>query len=375
MTIFVQDLAIGGQGLRVAVKDCIDVAGVPTRSGSRALATGGPAAWHARVVQRVLEAGCRVVGKTTMHELAFGVSGINDWAGTPLNPRWPHLIPGGSSSGSAAAVAAGLADFSIGTDTGGSIRIPACCCGVFGLKPTFGRISRRGAWPASSSIDCVGPIAASASMLIRAMEIMDPTFSSHTVGSPRIGLVKVAAVPQVHQVIARALSQAGLATKEIRVSGLDAAFKAGVAIMNAETWTAFGHLLETGLIGADVAQRLARAEKTTREEVEAAETVRIAFTAQVDAGLDTCDVLVLPTMQDLPPPLARAGTDRSAVGMTTFVRPFNLSGHPAATVPVHDHSEEPVGLQIVGRKGEDERVLAVAAQIGDALNAIRSNAS
>lgn len=306
-----------------------------------------------------------------MHELAFGISGINDWAGTPVNHRWPHLIPGGSSSGAAAAVAAGLADISIGTDTGGSIRIPACCCGVFGLKPTFGRISRQGVWPRVSSLDSVGPLAANASLLIRAMEIMDPAFFPCTDGSIRVGLLNVQAAPNVHRAIVRVLGRAGLASKEVHLSGMEAAFTAGVTIMNAETWSAFGPLLETGLVGQDVALRLARASMTTPDEVAAAETVRAAFTAEVDAALESSDVLVLPTMPDHPPRLHDARTDRSAVGMTTFVRPFNLSGHPAATVPVQDHPEEPIGLQIVGRKGEDEKVLAVAFQIGDALASTR----
>lgn len=93
-----------------------------------------------------------------MHELAFGITGINHAFGTPINPKYPELIPGGSSSGSAAAVAAKQADFTLGTDTGGSIRMPAACCGVFGLKPTFGRVSRKGVYPPSSSLDCVGPL-------------------------------------------------------------------------------------------------------------------------------------------------------------------------------------------------------------------------
>jgi hypothetical protein len=146
--IIIQAMSLGGDGLRVAVKDSLDIAGYPTRGGSAALADAPPAARHADVVQAVLDAGCRIIGKANMHELAYGVTGVNRWTGTPANPLHPGHIPGGSSSGSAAAVAAGLCDFALGTDTGGSIRTPAACCGVFGLKPTFGRVSRQGAWPA-----------------------------------------------------------------------------------------------------------------------------------------------------------------------------------------------------------------------------------
>lgn len=340
MSIFVHELSADGDGLRVAVKDSIDVAGVPTIAGCRALSDASPAAADALVVQRLRAADCRIIGKTTMHELAFGVTGINDWAGTPLNPTWPLLVPGGSSSGSAAAVAAGLADFALGTDTGGAIRIPAACCGVFGLKPTFGRISRRGVLPAHSSIDCVGPFAASAEMLTRAMEIMDPTFVCQQADDLKVGRVDVAAQPVIQRAVAGALAASGLGSTAVALPGLEAAFTAGVAIINAETWAAFSHLLPTGVVGADVAKRLAHAQTTTPEEVAAAESVRAAFTAQVDALLEACDVLLLPTMPDPPPPLATARADLSAVGMTRFVRPFNLSG---ASRRDHTTAGDPIG--------------------------------
>jgi len=158
--ILVEELNLGtAGGVTVAVKDCIDIAGYPTKSGSGALADRGPAKRHADVVEGILQGGGLIVGKANMHELAYGVTGINRVFGTPVNPRFPTFIPGGSSSGSAAAVAAGLARIAIGSDTGGSIRMPATCCGVFGLKPTFGRISRRGCEPAETSLDCIGPFA------------------------------------------------------------------------------------------------------------------------------------------------------------------------------------------------------------------------
>src|SRR5690606_8879821 len=150
----VSEFLLGGSGRRVAIKDSIDIAGYPTRSGSHAFADAPPATRHAHVVQAVLDAGWQIVGKTSLHELAFGVTGINDWSGTPVNPQAPDRVPGGSSSGSAVAVAAGLADIAIGTDTGGSVRVPAACCGIAGLKPTYGRVSRIGAQPAVSSLDC-----------------------------------------------------------------------------------------------------------------------------------------------------------------------------------------------------------------------------
>lgn len=158
------------------VKDTIDIAGFATRAGSQALENAAAAQEHAQVVEALLAGNCRILGKTSLHELAFGTTGINHWSGTADNPLYPGLIPGGSSSGSAAAVAAGLVDFALGTDTGGSVRVPAACCGVFGLKPTFGRISRAGVMPGVSSLDCVGPFAASMELLIAAMQVIDPGF-------------------------------------------------------------------------------------------------------------------------------------------------------------------------------------------------------
>ena len=133
MTILTSRLSLGQGARKVVVKDTIDIAGFPTCAGSAALADTPPAVAHAEIVERTLKAGYHIVGKANLHELAFGMTGINAWASTPENPRYPSLIPGGSSSGSAAAVAAGLADIGIGTDTGGSIRVPAACCGVYGL--------------------------------------------------------------------------------------------------------------------------------------------------------------------------------------------------------------------------------------------------
>src|SRR5690242_21836700 len=136
------------------------MAGVPTTAGCKAVAERAePAARDAACMAGARAAGARIVGRTNLHELAFGVSGINPWFGTPVNPLDPALIPGGSSSGSAVAVATGEADVAFGSDTGGSVRVPAACCGVFGLKTTHGRISLEGVWPLAPSLDTIGPIA------------------------------------------------------------------------------------------------------------------------------------------------------------------------------------------------------------------------
>lgn len=368
MTIFAQELDLGPvTGPRVAVKDTMDVAGVPTKAGSRSLENAPPASRNAAVVEHVLAAGCRIVGKTVLHELAFGITGINDWGGTPVNPRFPALVPGGSSSGSAAAVAAGLADFALGTDTGGSIRIPAACCGVWGLKPSFGRVSREGVMPARTTLDCVGPFADSAEGILRAMEIIDPTFARQSVTGARLGVVAVEAAPHVLAAMRKALAASNLPQQTVVLAGMDDAFAAGLTVINAETWAATSALVATGLVGNDVALRLTTASQTSEAAIEAAEAARVRFTAEVDRLLDEVDVLITPTIAEAPPTLEAGRENRSAVALTRFVRPFNLSGHPALSLPIALGTEGPVSMQIIGRHGADALVCAIGAEIAAAI--------
>ena len=364
MSIVVEDLALGGSGPSVMVKDTIDIAGFATRASSNALADAPAAGEHACVVQALLNAGCRISGKTSLHELAFGTTGLNAWTGTAANPRYPGYIPGGSSSGSAAAVAAGLCDFSLGTDTGGSVRIPAACCGVFGLKPTFGRISRQGVMPTHSSLDCVGPFARDMDRLIEAMQVIDPTFTDTQVPEHlAIGVVAVQANEQIHSVVNQALARSGFNLQQQSLPGMAAAYGAGMAIINAETWAACGHLLQTGKVGNDVADRLRAASLTSAESVAEAEEVRRAFTAEVDAALAITPILAMPTMPDFPLLVADAADTRAALGMTSLVRAFNLSGHPALSIPLESASGLPVGLQLIAAHGADELLCAVAREL------------
>src|SRR3954468_2389529 len=170
MSTFITKLDATGTGPRVAVKDIIDVEGVPTTAGSRAVErTAAPAQRDAACLAGVRQAGARVVGKTNLHELAMLPLGTNPWFGTPINPLGPELIPGGSSSGSAVAVANDDADVALGSDTGGSVRIPAACCGTAGLKTTYGRVSLERVWPLAPSLDTIGPMARDISGLVLGM--------------------------------------------------------------------------------------------------------------------------------------------------------------------------------------------------------------
>lgn len=367
--IFTDLLELGAlDGLRVAVKDCLDIDGFPTRCGSAAFEHAPAASRHAAVVESLLAAGCRIVGKTTMHELAYGMTGINARFGTPVNPDWPDLIPGGSSSGSAVAVAAGLVDFAVGTDTGGSVRQPAACCGVFGMKPTFGRIDRRGASPADSSLDCIGPLARSIDMLERAMAAMDPSFlPAKSLDRPaRLALLRHPDGAEADRDWAALLPASVAAIRRVELPLLDDAFHAGMTVIARETHRAFGHLLsQPAALGDDVRARLSAAGAVTDEELARAEDVRTRFTAAVDALLADCDALVTPALP-LPPPSLDAARDPKAVlPLTRFLRPFNLSGHPAIVLPAADTCADarglPRGIQIVGRKFEDPQLCAIAA--------------
>ncbi|MGE7993927.1 amidase [Pseudomonas sp. NPDC089554] len=364
MSIIVETLDLGGDGPRVMVKDTIDVAGSATRASSPALQDAPLADQHAEVVRLLLKAGARLTGKVGLHELAFGTTGINHHTGTAANPRFPGRIPGGSSSGSAAAVAMGLADFSLGTDTGGSVRVPAACCGVFGFKPTFGRVSRVGVMPTHTSLDCVGPFAASLPMLVRAMSMIDPTFVPAQVpGSVRIGVLRVTAEAAIQKVLHATLAASGLALGNVELQHFGAAYDAGMAVINRETFAACGHLLETGKVGADIAGRLAAAGQTSDAALAEAELVRERFTAEVDQALASFDVLALPTLPDFPLRLEDAADTRAVLGMTSLVRPFNLSGHPALSIPLGSEAGLPVGLQLVAAKGADEKLLAIAERL------------
>lgn len=366
MSIVVESLRLGpAQAPTVMVKDTIDVRGCRTRAGSRALEMAPPARESAEVVQRLLAAGWQINGKTNLHELAFGTTGINHWTGTADNPRYPGRIPGGSSSGSAAAVAAGLCDAALGTDTGGSVRIPAACCGVFGLKPTFGRISRSGVMPAQTTLDCVGVFAASMTPLQAVMTAICPDFSAQPAADGvTIGVLSIDGVhTEIQAAVSEALTLSGFALTPVSLPGMDAAYAAGMTVINRESWLACRELVATGLVGDDVTGRLLAASRTSDEELAHAEQVRAEFSAATDRLLASCSVLALPTMPDYPLPAEEAADTRALLGMTSCVRPFNLSGHPAISIPLTGASGLPAGLQLVAAKGADEQLCAVAEVI------------
>src|SRR6185437_6592223 len=191
MATYITELDADGRGLRLAVKDLIDMAGLPTTAGSRAVADyAAPAEADAACMAGARAAGAVIVGKTNLNELAYGASGRNENYGTPVNPVDPARLPGGSSSGSAVAVATGDADVAYGSDTGGSIRVPAAYCGIAGLKTTHGRIPLDGVWPLSPSLDTVGPMAATVAGLETGMALLEPGFAAGAAPAALLGRLR-----------------------------------------------------------------------------------------------------------------------------------------------------------------------------------------
>lgn len=342
-----------------AVKDSIDVAGHQTTLGSRAFTNAPIAVEDAVCVAQLKSAGFHFAGKTVMHELAFGATGINDWQGTPTNPLHPDRVPGGSSSGSAVAVACGAVALAIGTDTGGSVRVPAAFCGAYGLKTGFAAVSRTGVMPPVSTLDCVGFFATDPAILSRAVtacmqESVVPNIASAAIIFPLFSAPELAELKTL-------LSAIGVKTSPARPLDMTAAYDAGLSIINAECTSAFGHLVGQGLLGQDVEHRLIAAALTTQEALVNAKRVQNAFRDEVDALLSIADCLILPTLAGPPPTLNEARSAASGQALTLYVRPFNVSGHPAISIPL-GHSATSA-IQIVARLGSESALCELACRI------------
>ncbi len=357
-----------GVGPRLAVKDLIDVAGLPTTCASAPVAARArPAPVDADCVARARAAGARIVGKANLHELAFGGTGVNRWSGTPTNPRDASLVPGGSSSGSAVAVATGEADVALGTDTGGSVRTPAACCGVVGLKTTFGRIPVAGVAPLAPSLDTVGPMAATVAGAALGMALLEPGFAPTAGPATRIGRFRLrGAAAWVEDAIDAALAASGLAVGPVDLPGWERADAAGSTVAFAEAARIHARLLaEHGdELGADVRDRLVAGSSIAPDDLAGARAVAAPWAAELDAVLATTPVVALPAVLDAPPPLTdplRLDTRRPNVAI-------NLAGHPALVLPVPAGGPDrgaagATAVQLVGRRGAEDLLLATGAVI------------
>jgi len=366
-------------GRPVAVKDLIDVAGAVTAAGSPKLA-GNRAERDADVVSRLRDAGMVIVGKTRTHEFAYGVL-------TPgtVNPWDPHRIAGGSSGGSGAAVAAGLVGFAVGSDTAGSIRIPAACCGVVGVKPTYGAVPTGGVVPLSWSCDHVGPIAGSVAEAAVFLEVLSGVPAGAGAGAPappRLGRLvgeELAMVdPAVTEVVDRfcgELERRGSRIDEVELP-LRTARSAVATMVLPELAAAHAALLaETGEqgYGERILKAIRRGQQALAVEYLAGVRYRDRFAALVQGLLADRDALVLPTIPVVAPePGSRVVElgDGRAMGvqeaLTALPGAFNCSGSPVVSVPVGLVGGLPVGLSLVGRIGADQELLAVAGVVEEA---------
>lgn len=383
-------------GVPVAVKDLFAVCDVPRGNGSPAFDGDGPQAHDAPVVARLRAAGAIVLGTTHMHELAFGPTGVNPSLGTPVNPWHADRMPGGSSSGSAVAVAAGMASVAVGSDTGGSIRIPASFCGLTGLKPTYGRVSRGGATPLAWTIDHVGPIARTVedtALLLGVLAGHDPAdatsaalpvpdyvaalgggIAGRTVGVPR-GFVDACVDDDVAGAFATSLAvlrDAGAVVRDVALPELDHAGTAIGAVVFAEAEAALGAAVgdRRERLGVDCRIFLELSKVVQARHYMAAQRYR---THLYDAVRATgVDLLATPTVA-VPAPdtfaqvLTMRGVERGVQEVfARFTGPFNLIGLPALSLPCGVSRDGlPIGLQLVGRPFAEAAVLAAGQAFQD----------
>jgi Asp-tRNA(Asn)/Glu-tRNA(Gln) amidotransferase A subunit family amidase len=352
------------RGWTVAVKDLIAVAGRPLRAGSRAREGVAPERHDAPIVAELRRLGGVVVGTTTLHELAFGVTGINHHAGTPVNPRAPDSIPGGSSSGSAVAVAERSARIALGTDTGGSVRIPAALCGVVGFKPAYASYPTAGVLALAPSLDHVGVLAASVAD-VRAVHTALGHGATAPAREPRIGLIRSDledAQPQVAAAIEALLELAarrGCTIVDAVLAERELVVQTSTTIMFAEAAHVHREILADcpELLGDDVRARLQAGAVIAAGELAAARRARDGVCEATAHALEGLDCLIGPTVGTLPPPLRTAAEPSVGLGLVANTRLANLTGIPALSLPLPAGGVM-IGLQVMARS--DERALAAA---------------
>ncbi|MFQ6078126.1 MAG: amidase [Thermodesulfobacteriota bacterium] len=379
-------------GIPIGLKDIIFTKGIRTTCGSKILADFFPRE-DATVVTRLKKAGAIIVGKLNCHEFAYGATSVNPHYGTPENPWNARCIPGGSSGGSAVAVASSLCLGALGTDTGGSIRIPSSLCGIVGLKPTYGRVSTYGVYPLSWSLDHVGPMTKTvkdAAILLQLLAGHDPRDANSNsrpvpdylsiredVRGLRAGVPSdfyfENCDPEVRECVMKALEalrEAGVLIGEVAIPHLKHATTAGLVILLAEAASQHENYLKGGQsegYGKDVRGLLKSGTFVTATQYIKAQRVRSVIRKEFLKAFELVDVLITPGLPVVAPHMeqnsvtlsGKKETVRSA--LTRLMRPYNLTGVPAIVLPCgFSKSGLPVALQIAGRPFEEASILAVA---------------
>jgi amidase len=364
-------------GLTFAVKDLFDVAGYPTSAGSpHLLAMSGIKSETAPTVRKLLEAGARFTGKTITDELAFSMNGKNAHFGAPINGAAKDRITGGSSSGSAAAVSHGLCDFALGTDTGGSVRAPANHCGLYGLRPTHGRVPLAGAHDLAPSYDTCGWFARDAATYARVADVLLGADPRPLPPKPRLMLaqdcfalldepVREALAPAVRRLEALYGPARQVVTAK---DGFERLYWAFRRIQGREAWAVDGALIERfGLpLGPGVAERFAYSKAVTAAEHEAAAALREAFAAEFSALFGDDGVLILPSMADIAPKVTDSEADLESY-RNRSLNMLSLSGLsrlPQLSMPLASRLGAPLGLSIMGPAGSDRSLVRIAEELG-----------
>jgi aspartyl-tRNA(Asn)/glutamyl-tRNA(Gln) amidotransferase subunit A len=373
------------RGIPMAIKDLFDTAGIRTTIGSKFFAENIPEQ-DAFVVEKIKQAGAIIVGKTNTHEIALGITGNNPHYGTARNPWDTTRIPGGSSSGSAIAVATGMALGALGTDTGGSIRIPASLCGIVGFKPTFGRVSVRGVFPLSWNLDHVGPLTKcvkDAALILQVISVYDPIdpasikmlsgdYLGHLVDDVAgrkialgIGTFIEAAEPEVLEAVYQAagvFESLGCQVQEVNVDWLLDAALANRTMTQSDGAAVHRDRLKEHreMFGEDIRRRLEEGAKTTSTEYILARRTQAEVRKRFEHFFESYDFLVTPTTPIAAPTIEGHDAVEQAGRLTRFTAPFNLSGLPALSLPCGFTKEGlPIGLQIVSRAWADAKVLNI----------------
>jgi aspartyl-tRNA(Asn)/glutamyl-tRNA(Gln) amidotransferase subunit A len=358
--------ALPTEGVPLGVKDLFDTAGLTTTYGSVVFADHIPER-SAEAVVRLEAAGYANTGKTNLHEFAYGVTSQNPHYGTVPNPAAPGRTAGGSSGGSAAALASGLVEAALGTDSGGSIRIPAACCGIVGFKPTFGLVPLDGVFPLAPTFDHAGPMARAVGACEELIKALVPGFAPTDQDEFAVG---IAWLEHSDPLVATRMREAAEALSPRAIDfplleGVGPMFMREVAEVHQGLYAE-----HSDLYGANVGAKIERCLAVTDSEYETAVRRRMEYREQAEAALVGFDLLLVPTLGFVPPP-ADVNELEVREAMIRFTLPFNALGWPVLALPLGPAEDGlPASIQVVGRAGDDALVLAAGGTLEATLAAL-----